>query len=166
MKNIKRNKGITLIALIITIIIMLILAGVTINIAINGGLFTQAQTAVEETKRKAYEEQVEIIGVTARLHWETNKRNNPTLDFDSSITYALTGTNLARSGKVVGNKIYLHDLTNTETLNYGWINKANYKVGFDGSGGGDSEEFDWRCLTVHFRVHRRRGDILPNSPIQ
>ena len=41
----RKRGGITLIALIISIIIMLILAGVTINIVINGGLFKQAQTA-------------------------------------------------------------------------------------------------------------------------
>ena len=46
MKN-KRNKGITLIALIITIIVMLILVGVTINVAMSGGLFTTAKEAKE-----------------------------------------------------------------------------------------------------------------------
>ena len=39
----KGNKGITLIALIITIIIMLILVGVTINYSLNGGLITKAK---------------------------------------------------------------------------------------------------------------------------
>ena len=46
----KKHKGITLIALIITIIIMLILVAVTINMAINGGLFKNAGKAVGETK--------------------------------------------------------------------------------------------------------------------
>jgi len=45
-----RKNGITLIALVITIIIMLILAGVTISIVVNGGLFKQAQSAVNATK--------------------------------------------------------------------------------------------------------------------
>ena len=49
MKNIN---GITLIALIITIIILLILTGVTMNIAVNGGLFNNAQRAVEDTNTK------------------------------------------------------------------------------------------------------------------
>ena len=39
------SKGITLIALIITIIVMLILAAVSINIAVNGGLFNYAGKA-------------------------------------------------------------------------------------------------------------------------
>lgn len=42
----KKEKGITLIALIVTIIILLILAGVTINLAINdNGIFKRAQNA-------------------------------------------------------------------------------------------------------------------------
>ena len=48
----KNTKGITLIALIITIIILLILTGVTMNIAVNGGLFNNAQRAVDDTNAK------------------------------------------------------------------------------------------------------------------
>ena len=43
------SKGITLIALIITIIVMIILVGVTVSIALNGGLFTVAKDAAENT---------------------------------------------------------------------------------------------------------------------
>ena len=48
----KKQKGITLIALIITIVIMLILATVTINVAINGKLFDTAKEAVDKTDNK------------------------------------------------------------------------------------------------------------------
>ena len=41
----KGQKGITLVALVITIIVMLILVGVTVSIALNGGLITKAQNA-------------------------------------------------------------------------------------------------------------------------
>ena len=44
------NKGITLIALVITIIVMLILVAVTISMAVNGGLFNYAGKAVGETQ--------------------------------------------------------------------------------------------------------------------
>lgn len=51
MRNILRNeKGITLIALVITIIVMLILVTVTIRVATNGSLFTHAANAVKGTK--------------------------------------------------------------------------------------------------------------------
>ena len=42
----KSNKGITLVALIITIIILLILAGVTIASLTNSGLFDKSRDAV------------------------------------------------------------------------------------------------------------------------
>ena len=45
----KSNKGITLIALVITIIVMLILVVVTIRISTNGGLFDYAGKAARET---------------------------------------------------------------------------------------------------------------------
>ena len=48
-KNIKNQKGITLIALVITIIVMLILVSVTITMAVNGGLFGYAKNAAVET---------------------------------------------------------------------------------------------------------------------
>ena len=48
--NKQSQKGITLIALIITIIVMLILVGVTINVALNGGLFSKAEEATTKTK--------------------------------------------------------------------------------------------------------------------
>ena len=42
----KKEKGITLIALIITIIVMLILVAVTISVALNGGLFNNAKDGI------------------------------------------------------------------------------------------------------------------------
>ena len=48
-----KNKGVTLIALAVTIVVMLILAGVTISV-LNGenGIVKQAQKAKEESKIK------------------------------------------------------------------------------------------------------------------
>lgn len=56
----KREKGITLIALIITIIVMLILVGVTINLALNGGLFNKAEEATAKTKITQIQEALTI----------------------------------------------------------------------------------------------------------
>ena len=56
----KNNKGITLIALVITIIVMLILVGVTISAAINGKLFDTAKKAAKDTE-KAKQEEIEDI---------------------------------------------------------------------------------------------------------
>ena len=46
----KGQKGITLVALVITIIVMLILVAVSVTIALNGGLFTTAENAADQTR--------------------------------------------------------------------------------------------------------------------
>ncbi len=57
----KREKGITLIALVITIIVLLILAGISIaTLTGENGLVTKANTAKTETKKVNAEEQVKI----------------------------------------------------------------------------------------------------------
>lgn len=55
----RSQKGITLIALVITIIVMLILVAVTIRMAVNGGLFDYAKKASQETN-KAMQDESEI----------------------------------------------------------------------------------------------------------
>ena len=65
MKNIKRENGITLIALVITIIVMLILVLVTINIAMDGGLFTNAKKAARDYQIAQISEQIVIAKANA-----------------------------------------------------------------------------------------------------
>ncbi len=56
-----KEKGITLIALVVTIIILLILAGVTLNMAMSGdGLFSKARNAADKYK-KAQEDEAKLI---------------------------------------------------------------------------------------------------------
>lgn len=61
----KKMRGITLIALIITIIVMLILVGVTVTTAINGGLFKQAQKAKTRHEEEYIKEQIQIALVSS-----------------------------------------------------------------------------------------------------
>ena len=66
-KSFNKNGGITLIALVITIIVLLILAGVTIvSITGNNGLLERAQRARDETDKYNVIEQakIEIFGLT------------------------------------------------------------------------------------------------------
>jgi len=60
----KKQKGITLIALIITIIVMLILVAVSVNIATNGGIFTKARKAAFQTDVRKYQEELQAYLVT------------------------------------------------------------------------------------------------------
>lgn len=68
----RKNNGITLIALIITIIILLILVGVSINLAIKGDLFGSAEKAVDGTNAKVEQEQTRVD----ELMEELNKIND------------------------------------------------------------------------------------------
>lgn len=66
-KELKRNKGITLIALVITIIVLLILAGVTIaTLTGENGILTKATEASKKTGQASAEEQVQLE-VTASI---------------------------------------------------------------------------------------------------
>ena len=57
-----KEKGITLIALVVTIIILLILAGVTLNITLSGdGLFSMARKAATDYNQKAIEEKLQLL---------------------------------------------------------------------------------------------------------
>ena len=63
----EQNNGITLIALVITIIVLLILAGVSIAMLTGqNGILTQAQSAKIETENKSAEEKVKLTVMGAR----------------------------------------------------------------------------------------------------
>ena len=53
----RKNKGITLIALIITIVILLILLAVSIDLVIDGKIFISAEKAVNGTNEKVAQQQ-------------------------------------------------------------------------------------------------------------
>ena len=61
MNFIKNSKGITLIALVITIIVLLILAGVSLNLVMgNQGILQQATKAVAKNDEAKIKEEVEL----------------------------------------------------------------------------------------------------------
>ena len=57
-----KQKGITLIALVITIIVLLILAGISIaSLTGENGILNKSKTAKEETKKADYQETLQLI---------------------------------------------------------------------------------------------------------
>ena len=56
----KKQNGITLVALVITIIILLILAGISIGALTNEGLFQKAQDAKTKTDESIANEQITL----------------------------------------------------------------------------------------------------------
>ena len=75
-KRYKKEKGITIIALVVTIVILLILASISIG-ALTGdnGIIDQAHTAKEDTEIASWEEQIDLAIIDAE-----KKHRNPSLD--------------------------------------------------------------------------------------
>jgi competence protein ComGC len=66
--KLKTNKGITLVALVITIILLLILAGLTISSIVNNNMIQKTQEAKEKTEIAGYEERLAISKSTVALN--------------------------------------------------------------------------------------------------
>ena len=65
----RNQNGITLIALIITIIIMLILAGVVLNVTIGeNGIFKIAKYAVQKNNEESAKEKLQLLLEELRTH--------------------------------------------------------------------------------------------------
>ena len=86
----KKQNGITLIALIITIIVMLILVGVTINVALHGGLFTTTEEAASNTQIEAEKEQL-LSSVVAAYETETGTISKSKLEADLGTGWNVEG---------------------------------------------------------------------------
>ena len=122
----KSKKGITLIALIITIIVMLILVGVTINVIIQGGLFGQAQDAVRKQEEQTiYEQMLSMIvwnqdgsiNVKATVDaiensgiiTVTSKEPSEITDNTTSVTITVTGKQGEYKYKITEDQITIED---------------------------------------------------------
>lgn len=84
MSKLKNNKGITLVALIITVIVLLILAMVSIRLVINNGVVERGQTAVNAYQ---YEEVKEKI-ITAFREYQMGKMENSNYSFEEALENA------------------------------------------------------------------------------
>lgn len=96
-EKMKENKGITLIGLVVTIIVLLILAGISIlMLAGNNGILTKTAEAKEETRAGAVEE--------AKRLWEMNKTadedtNGSTAESLDELLDRLVSTKLLNEGE-------------------------------------------------------------------
>ena len=143
--NLQKNKlvterGITLLALIITVVIMLILAAVTINVTLgDGGLVQQARLAAERTQNAAEKEQAEIDSLQQELA--------NILAEDSEITPPEPGGNNETGGDIEEPEEPSISDTETQVANYADVDGngtvdgviyADLAIGGSGSGLGQS----------------------------
>ena len=72
-KNKRKEGGITLIALVVTIIVLIILAGVSISMIVgDNGIITQAENAKKETQKAEVKEKAQIDILEKQLEKEGN----------------------------------------------------------------------------------------------
>ncbi|MCI8345291.1 MAG: hypothetical protein HFJ42_04915 [Clostridia bacterium] len=75
-----KNNAITLISLVITIILLIILAGIGINLSIGeNGLFSKAKYAKEETNKQTATEKINLKITTAQINTYSQRQEMPTL---------------------------------------------------------------------------------------
>ena len=76
-----KNKGITLIALVVTIVVLLILAGITISLVFSeNGIISKSKNAKEQTEISKVREQLELAKGPEYI--EGNGRYNPDSYFE------------------------------------------------------------------------------------
>ena len=116
----KNNKGITLIALVITIIVLLILAGVSIAMLTgDNGILTQAKSAQNKTKISSIAENVQM-GIGAAYSASQDPTQSVTFDINSIVaevikTSGKTASDITGSGNTILYK-YSDSETYTVTL--------------------------------------------------
>ena len=82
MEKIKKQKGVTLVALVVTIIVLIILAGISINLILgDNGIITIAKRAKENIELAKIEEETELNELYTQL--EAGGSNSGNLPYDS-----------------------------------------------------------------------------------
>ena len=90
----RNQKGITLVALVITIIVLLILAGVSISLVLgNNGVLTQASNAVDTNEKATVKQNVEMgVASCVANYWAAYSTNTT-----AKIQTYITSTEIAKS---------------------------------------------------------------------
>ena len=136
MQELKEERGITLLALIITVVIMIILASVTISITLGeGGIINQAKEAAENTKDSAQREQEEIANLTSYLEGLNAK----------TVVEAFNAGEL-QVGDYVDYVPDAHDPVTVGTDETGFTDREGYLRTTDQTYSQDTENTHWRVL--------------------
>ncbi|CDB31637.1 unknown [Clostridium sp. CAG:575] len=107
MKN--SSKGITLIALIITIIILLILAGVTISQLTENGLLYKAIKAKDQTQKMQAKEELESVLIEAAIEKQQNEKYNSNDFLNQFIISKISGAQINENNVLIKKYTFLID---------------------------------------------------------
>lgn len=95
----KQNKGITLVALVITIIVLLILAGVSISLVVgDNGVLTRASDSSSKTKIGQMQEALQIAMSDVQTEYFANYAANASASFGTSVNQRTLAKALENQG--------------------------------------------------------------------
>ena len=136
----KSDRAITLIALIVTIIVLLILAGVTINSVVGtDGVIKKSKASVNEYKKKSEEEEKSIKDLENIIDENVNETQEKYLksgEYASNTDMYSDGTSLAviPAGFTVSGMSSENKISSGLVIYKGDLSKANWKTEKDTSG--------------------------------
>ena len=145
-KRLKNEKGITLIALIITIIILIILAGVTIaTLTGENGLLKNASNAKEKAIKAQYEEELNLIITTIRADAMYNNE-----EFNMNYIIKKLPEYLEAEGKTDYTWETNQTLPEGEYKGYSFYIDKEYVAHIDGKAEGTNPEIKVEVITTEY----------------
>ena len=139
MKNtFKSSKGITLVALVITIIILLILAGISISALTNTGIFGKAKEAKQKSDEAALDQNTKLDEYESEINAYLPGINANTIasatDTEKANNYYGKSVNYTSANGVTGWKIFYADSSNIYLIADDYVDVAKLPRGTDTSG--------------------------------
>ena len=145
----KENKGITLVALVITIIILLILAGISISALTNTGIFGKAKEAKQKSDEAALDQNTKLDEYESEINAYLPGQNNggggqgsginantiaSATDTEKANNYYGKSVNYTSANGVTGWKIFYADTNNIYLIADDYVDVAKLPRGTDTSG--------------------------------
>lgn len=164
LKYICKEKGITLIALVITIIVLLILAVVTIQtLTGDNGLLVKAKSAVEKNSQAEIEEELQLLEFEYEIDKKEGKYND---SYDSYVIYKKYGVKI---GDIVnydelsnGEKTYTTDTSKGIADTVGIKDETTGKYPLN-EGTFKTQNLTWRVLGVNNKLQLELISENPTS---
>ena len=143
-KMFKTKNGITLIALVVTIVVLLILAGVSISLLLDeNGIIKKSKDARREYEQAKTNEQTDFDNVSdwiddtvGKINWEkilNDANKNPDKYKHSEQSNTNGDIGIGTDGKPVNLDLWTYEVINENEITLGYFNGCNYTPGYQNS---------------------------------
>ena len=134
--NKKLNAGITLIALVITIVVLIILAAVAINLSMGeNGLFSRARFAKESYKNAQDKEETDIEKITNKINTYVEGDRDTTTPYCTTPATSLTVSASSTTSPCIVVESYRDGSNWCRVWSDGWIEQGGYDTAGNTSAG-------------------------------